>query len=503
MRNAPCLLLFATWLAPACADYNLMERTGDFATDSGQEADANTGRYLRVDVYPSDASEDLLPQTIYLAGSTWEGVEVAMQSKVRVWGTVDGFEATPHVDASVPGRNVPVEAHVDLVAAGTITSVTTRTDPADGSYTLYVPPGDGYLFSVVPENPAELPFHVLRDREFLSGRYLSVHLDYGSPIWGRVADGLGRPVVGQEVQALDVMSGVEGPIVTTDSLGYYLLRVEYGEYDVRFRGPEGSFQPTLVHRTLVEGDEGSQVNATYGSLEPISVRGEVVDRGGQAVGDVLVRFTSASLYNNPAGTLVVETETDPYGKYSAELLEGQYLVEFLPPYQVACSPTRSAGVDVPQVAGVLDLGETELLDFLTLEAVLQDPQGFALANVNVTAEQTDFGGYVYNVVSDANGNISLSLPRSDYAFTFNPPPESGAAATRLEVSAAGLPTEIDLPAGNLVSGVVTHDDAPVAYALVDLRDSDGNLYVSTVTDETGAFAVRIEWNMDDDGWMGE
>jgi hypothetical protein len=40
---------------------------------------------------------------------------------------------------------------------------------------------------------------------------------------------------------------------------------------------------------------------------------------------------------------------------------------------------------------------------------------------------------------------------------------------------------------------VQHDGEPVAWALIEVRNSEEQIYATTLTDEDGGFEVRVHW----------
>lgn len=484
---------FALLLA-GCSDMALMSaEKGDYAQDTGWapeddadgEIDAST---LRFDIYPSTA--DLLPQTHIFSGKDWSNVEIELDGAVRVYGSVQGWDATPHFAVTVPGDDTAVSARVAVQNPHTIGGAADWTDPESGAFAVHVPPGDGYQFSVVPESPSELPFYVLSDLEIRYGTNLAVDLGYGVPLYGQVLDRGDVPVMGVTVRAVDPATGVEGPAVLTDSDGWYMLRVFPGTWNLVVSGQEGGYRPTLTTEAVVPEEAGLELDVRYGAVDPVSVHGTVVDSSGIGVGDVTVRFTATDLTHNPDGKLVIETETDQYGQYSARVQEGSFVMEMVPPVSRPVSPLRQV-LDVDGAPGITEIGETTLEDYTSVESTVLDPLGMPLSGVNVTAVVEGFDGQTFNTITDANGWFVLSVPRTVLAYTLVPPSNT-AAVRRIRSSTEDFPSSISLTQGRLIDARVSHEGDDVTFASVEVRDASGTLVISTFTDDVGAFSLRVE-----------
>ncbi|NOY28106.1 MAG: hypothetical protein GXP62_19750, partial [Oligoflexia bacterium] len=190
-----CTLGMLATLA-ACAD---SKTDGNYAAgyiglDSGS---MDAGLTLRLDVFPSDGTPDLLPQSVDLgSASGWDKLEVMMRPSVRVSGAVTGFLATPTaIDPTVPGEaNVPVSARIDIRKSHSVAGASANTD-ADGIFAMAIPAGEDYDLVIVPEETARLPFQV-RSMLLLAGDLdlPDLYLDYGAPVWGQVTRSNGTPV---------------------------------------------------------------------------------------------------------------------------------------------------------------------------------------------------------------------------------------------------------------------------------------------------------------------
>ena len=61
----------------ACGEYGLAE--GDF-TDGGTQMDASDYRRLRIDITPSNAAENILPQSFWIdEEADWQNLDLALE----------------------------------------------------------------------------------------------------------------------------------------------------------------------------------------------------------------------------------------------------------------------------------------------------------------------------------------------------------------------------------------------------------------------------------------
>ena len=492
-RFAPLLLLAAL---SACAEYDMAQV--DEENDSAEVEDALS--YLRVDIYPSTNSEGLLPQTRVLSHGYWRNLDLDLLSTSVLRGMVSGWDATPFIEPTVPGADVAIEAQISVYVEDTVMAFADNTNPETGAFGIEIVPNDDYVFAVVPVNPSELPFYVAERQDFNDSTYLMVGLGYGVPVGGHVTVDAGRALAGIHVQAVDSATGIAGPSVVTNAEGYYQLRVMPGEYKVVFSGEEGGYIPTLEEDVIVADDAGLVLDVELGSVEPITIGGEVTDERGNPVEDVTIKVESVKLVNNSGATLSIETKTDQNGLFRVQVLEGQYNVEYIPSYSRSLSPADD-WYDISFTYGTQDIGSVALHDFNTVKALVVDAAGEPLPDAGVTARQTGFSAYSYSAVSDEEGYFTMDLPRSEFDFSVIPPQDSDAAVTHIfGVRPEELGDEIALPGGEVVEGVVRYDAESVSYALVEFRDESGNLFAHTVTDSEGNFEVRIQWEDEQQGW---
>ncbi len=498
-------------VATGCAEYTL----NDADEMSGGTADQSDVRSLRVDVYPSSelASEllddgvSLMQQSFRLENSELDALGILQLQAPEVFdGFVFGFEAYPTTaEVSVPGDQlVPVEAEIQAYVPGTPMGHTAVSDPEDGSFELQLTPTEtAYQLAVVPRAPDTLPFMV--DPAFIvesgDSGVLDFELDYGVPLYGRISQGeTETPLPGLRVQAFDLATGIGGPIVETDSDGTYELRVLPGSYELLIDGDTSSHLPDKsMVATLEDHDEGLRLDASYNAAAPITVLGEVQDEGGLPLEDVLVRFTSTEVYDDPGATYTVAVTTGGgNGAFSLRLLPGTYEVEFIPPYEGTIGPLLWPE-EVELIESYTELNGTDPIVLPLRPRVrntVLDADGQSLANVIVRAEELGFDGYAYNTVTDDNGDFSLSVAGGELQWSFTPPSGSSGASTFLVEPAEELSAraEVALAEGLTVAGCIQYEDVAASYMPLELRDSDEQLYATSMTDLEGCFSVRVDWD---------
>ncbi len=491
-----CLRILAAsaLLLGACAEYNVANKNDLEQGTEAPDEDGGVNDYLRVDIYPSDQNPTLLPET-HILDQEWEGLSLSMSSPHSFSGRVLGYDASPWFDVSVPGDMVPIEALLSVYEQGTIMSASARTVPEDdGAFELRLPRSDAYTLTVVPVSPDQLPVLVdtLSIRSDVSDALIEV--DYGAPVYGWIENSTGLPMssLDLQLQLRDPATGATGPATSPSADGYYQLRALPGaSYEVVLSGASGELVPTARKEVLVESEEGAEVDFQIGVIQGVGVSGRVLSSASVAVEGATARFTSLELFDFPGGELVQDDITNSRGEYRLVLLPGRYKAEFIAPASMALSPVQATLVAGDQGDG--DDFDVELAELVPIESQVLGPDGRSLAGVTVVATERGFDGYTYTATSDEGGNFSLAVPSVKLQFVLKPP-EGEASVTYIETPVEDFPPIIMLEHGDAISGTISHEDAPVAFALVEVRDSDDQLYATTLTDEEGAFEVRVRWN---------
>ena len=447
---------------------------------------------LRVDVWPA-AREGVpsLPQSFFDvafdSGSSYTAA-LALRSPVTVTGQLTGFDANPTV-IGVPGQDSVVTGFVDFAVPGTPMERVVATD-SQGYFQAEVVPANGYTLALIPELPAELPFLVLENESVFGPIDLSTYLDYGLPVFGRVQVGENGVLDTGIARLIHRSSGVTGPSVPLDN-GHYMLRAYPGEYTLQIYDPDDLYVPLLEQEVVVGGEslEGVEANFTLPALVPVVVTGEVRDPEGRPYGDVELRFTSEALMDLPQGSHSSSVATNGSGLFITRLPPGEYQLEYVPPFGDEVSSERSTGLSL-SVSSELGITQLSPLSVVQAQVVFEGEQVGATL---IRAEELGAGGRVFQTTAADDGYFSLPVSTGPLSWTFTPPYGVEAATTFKSWSAEEFQerSTITLDAGVLLEGEVSFEGEAVPYSVVDVRDQDDTLWAQTVTDESGAFSVRV------------
>ncbi len=476
-------LLWTFWMA--CAQDQATNEA--VVNDLGSTGGA-VGNVIRFDVYPSGADALMAQTWIADRSASLDEVQIFLNPTVEITGTIVGYQANP-LHAEVPGADQqPVAATVRLARPGTITGSTTQT-LEDGAFSLRVPAAQGYTFSVVPEDGSRLPFMVELGVNVSQGEDFGIiDLGYGTPVYGRISTSDGAPVEGLVVQLTEAQSNVEGPETRTDATGHYLLRADPGQYVLRSQGAAGAVVPTLETAVEVE-DGGVDVALDLGNIERTLVSGQVLSgRTGAALKDVAIRIESTNLQGTD-GSLVIETDTDGDGLFGRQLLAGRWAATFIPPFDSAYGglvEEFEVGVD----GAVLELEPLELPERVVLEGVVVDATGTPVPQAAVNAQEEGFDGYIFSTLTDDDGGFAIEVTPVPLEVTVSPPTADHAVTKRSIDGADGFIT-LQLEEGDLLAGTIESASGPTAFALVEVRAASGDLLATTLTDDRGAFSVRV------------
>lgn len=484
--------------ASGCAAESSLQSKGDDADsgaayDTGVSEDGDGGaRMLRIDVYPSSAGPDLLPQSALtgLSGALTD-LTITLSEPITIRGAVSGYQATP-LSISVPGEDVAVIASIGLTQDDSISQATTTSD-ASGSFDVSITPGTGYTLSVVPQSPTNLPFRastglVLDEDMRLDPSLLS--LGNGVPVYGTIRRGDGT-AVHTELALVDSLTGVQGPVTETDSTGYYQLRALPGSYSLVVFGDTSRAVPSVSTEVVAEEDVGAQVDVDMGDYKPSILDGDVVDSSGDAVPYVKARFTSVDLLD-PSWSLTVETETDGSGVLFTRLLEGTWTAEFIPDRATNLSPTT---MSFTVSADTVSFDQPVVVEpFESLDGRVVDPGGSPLSGVIVTAREQGYDNRTWSGTTDEDGAFQFDVPAERLDLTFTPPSSDVAIVSLENDPSAEQISDVVLPYGQPVSGrLLTTDGAVVPYAVVELRDADSDeLLGTTLSNAEGEFSARID-----------
>lgn len=478
------LLLMLT----GCAEYEL-GMADDAETAGGDFEQEYT---LRLDVWP--AAQDgvaTLPQSFFnvaFDSDSAYSAALALRTPVVVSGQLTGFDANPTA-IGVPGKDGVVSGFVNLAVPGTPMERVVATD-TEGFFEAEVVPAEGYTLALIPELPAELPFLVLENESIFGAIDLSTYLDYGLPVYGQVSVGEEGVLDSGIAQLVHTASGITGPSVPLDR-GHYMLRAYPGEYTLRIFDPDDRFVPVLEEDVIVGGESlaGVEASFTLPGLPQVVVTGEVKDPEGRPYEDVALRFHSESLKNLPEGSHSSSVATNESGLFIARLPPGTYTVEYLPPFGDEVSWEQATQVNL-NASGELGVTQLSPLSVVQAQVVFAGDQVGATL---VRAEELGGAGRVFETTAGDDGYFTLPVSSGALQWTFTPPFGVEAATTFKTWTAAELQerSSVSLDAGVLLEGAVTFEGEPVPYSVVDVRDQDDTLWAQTVTDETGAFSVRV------------
>lgn len=485
--------------APLLAGCSMGKDDATGAFDTAMEMDDVTPGTLRLDVYPPAGvgEPQLLPQSHRIEPDAYEDARLELYPTVTFSGVVSADVARSWA-VGVPTTEETVAATISAWVDGTRLGGSAESDDS-GAFSLALPAYDDapYLLALVPNDAALAPFHV-EERMFEASVDADVHLGVGIPVYGRVtdADGLGVAGVPMRLRATtDAGVEVRSAAFVTDTTGWYVGRVEsVGSYVIEVEGGvllDGDVTrvvPTVEVEVQVEdATNGASAYISLGTLTIASVEGAALDPDGDAINDALVRFTSTAL-DSGVGSLTIET-TVGRDNFFTYLLPGLYDVTIVPPYGTDASPTTLPDVEI---RGRTTLGNRTLSALSALNGEVRDATGAPLADVVVAAKQVGFDHYVYTAKTDAEGNFWMEAPDGEYEATFTPPPGTAGALTLAElVTGTGITVELD--PGTPLSGHLDFEDAPVAWAWIDVVDeASGMLVGQGTTDASGDFRLQIQ-----------
>jgi len=489
-------IFLALCLLPACSELNLDMaselRTGDAASqDTGGGADESA--LIVVDILPSGDAHGALPQSFIIDGESRTGLDLELAPTIDISGTILGFSATPMLPTvGVPGdSNMPIAAQVSITQENSIAGQLSHTDE-DGQYSLRLPAGTAYQGSVVPEDPVLLPFFTLPDETFTESTTLDVDLPYGVAVHGTVqqSDGSALPATATVV-LIDPVTGVMGARAAVGDRGEYMLRALPGTLELTLLADSTGYIPS-VRRTveILEGDSIIQQDLDVGILEPTLVQGTLTSPSGVTLSGGLVRFKAIEL-ESAHGSLTIVTKSITNGAFLTQLLPGRWSVEFIPPYD-ADSDLSPLGMELEVSEDEVHLGTIKLPGRVSIFSQVLDADLIPQAGVIVTAREMGFDGYTYSATSSANGELRLAVPPVPLTISMMPPDSESAITWFDLISPDSASPEFMLERGQILEGYVRLAGDPVSHSLVEIRDGLNHALGTTLTDEDGHFAVRLQ-----------
>lgn len=505
MNAAPRILALTTVMGAlastlACSEHAMSADNDELADTAERDDDAELT--VRIDVLPTaqldaDGEFQVLPRTegpFTLNGDLDAGTITLFRPAV-LEGEVFGAFVTPFASGGqLPAVEQPVPARITLRKRNSVQSYVTSTDERGLFGTLLVP-HDEYELLVVPDDPT-VPMIV--DHLLLGEQppFQALYLDYGVPIWGRVTDAAGSPLVGVSVHARAHETRTADAV--TDADGRYLLRVPAdGSYDVVSTGRASGRDPSLTIAEVAVGEAGARVDFLYTDLSPIFRGGTVLTEDNRPLSGVRIRFVSKLLDGYPEGgaRVAVETITPADGNFDVRLIAGTYQVEFWPPAGEAPASDQSPLLLAEYVVeGGTDIGPVVLPSFIPTVGFVIDPWDETVAHARVTCREDGFGRREWSTYTDEGGLYELLLPQTPMTCALTPPGDR-----RLDLAVTRIPvdpredgsSELRFQRGVRITGVVEGPEQSEQSAVVEVRDGAGLLLGSTLTGPEGEFELRV------------
>ncbi len=454
---------------------------------------------IRVDVHPSAVREGDEATLRALPASSVHVLEpgrdlalgvLALPSPQRQPGEVLAYALNPSV-GMLPGEEVAVAGTVFIERPGTLQRYAARTE-ADGGFEAWVVPDQAYRLQVVPDDPM-LPMYAGDLPVGARPVFESLDLGAGVPVYGVVRSAEG-PVASARVY-VESVDGRRSASATADHHGIYQVRVTPGTWTVVSEG-RGLNQDPVIRREAVEvGAAGAVVDFDYPTaLSQVLVEGRLVDAAGQPVSAATIRLRALELdgYGRLDGvSWGTEVPVARDGTFLDRVVPGTYAVEVLPDEGAEQAPIA---LEVALSGTDNALGDLTLPDLVDVDVSVVDALGTALVDARVTCVETGFDGHTFTGFTTEEGPARLRLPRVEVACEIAPPGDRVGLATHHAtfVPEPGDDRTFDLVGGQLVSGVVEIGGVVEAFAVVEVRGADEALLGFDLTDEKGAFEIRVD-----------
>lgn len=492
MRSLRPLVLMA--LLAGCGSVTSLRYEDDASdTDASEPSDPPRvpgGFVLEVDPTVQPAPDrPILPHRFgpFEEGS---GFELLVAPAVRLTGTVQGELVTGFGAADLPARLVPATGVMRLAQQSVDETWVTGPDAA-GSFDVQVN-RDAYVLEFVPDDPL-LPVH-RESRLLLADAVVDLDLGRGVPLYGRVRDAEGSPVVGAPVHAVSA-EGLATSVAPTDDGGWYEIHVRPGAWAVVSSGPPASREPTLISELHEVDDEGLRVDLSFRATTKAVATLRLVGPKGGGLSGMAVRLVASSLADHGAGaTFQLEGVTDNRGFLDARLPAGTYAVETLPRDGDPYAPIR---IDALEVLADVDLGSFEVPGVVEARFELTDPDALPLLGAPVVCVEPLGNHRLFTGATDGEGVLAWELPEGPLDCVIQPPSlRDELAPRRIRVERPGNDIDLALDEGVLLVGRVTADlgeprAEPLTAAILRVVDSDGVPVGFGLTDDTGRFALRV------------
>jgi hypothetical protein len=492
-------------LSLGCSEAAMRANDGAFAIAGGaSDEEGHLLQRLRVDVHPaeiygSDGDFRALAQSsssFQVASTAVDLAPIDLRRPVLLEGTVLAERVTPTPGfAGLPVTLEPAPGQVLVNLAETVQAYQSPVDD-QGRFGLYASPLSTYRVAIVPTDPV-VPVLELDLPVGLSPPEQSLEIPAGVAIYGRVF-AQGEPLAEALVVARTATGVVSAPSMT-DASGRYELRVLPDQVvDLLCLGRSFQADPELEAAAVEVGASSLAVDFSYNQLSTVLASGRVASAEGTPLAGVRIRLSSDRLNGYEVGQArsVHELSTAEDGTWLRQVLPGLYTLEVLPDpadeFQDEWSSVRMEGVRIAE--GAASLGLTSLPGLSPLRLTLSDRAGQLVPSAEVRCVEVGGSGRNWSSVADDAGEVELRVGRGPLSCSILPPGD------RLDLPQTWLDLEdasqldgalVVFPEGLAVRGTVRWEGNPEAYALVDVVNADGRIVGSALTDDAGAFEVRV------------
>ncbi len=499
MNHRTVIGLIALLSLAACSETSL---TGDASGSSAIELKGADFSYqgLRIDLVPTELPASagrvtLLPQSVALpilvSGSPYDAGEVELDEPQELTVQVTAPDRPDVLPvASLPGEEerVGIAATIRITEEGTLHDYRGVSDD-DGALTMFVMPRDGYRVTVVPDD-ARQP---LTSFVWNASEELDLDIDGAGSVFGRVLVG-DVPLANAAVELVDD-AGVGSAVATTDGNGFYEIAAAPGTYTVRSLGRSFGEEPTLELLNVAHAEGATRVDVQYPPLIDVLVDARVVDARGEPLTGIAVRFESIVLdgLEGRSASFTTDKLTDEGGGILARLPSGTYDVLVLPAARNGGARHTPIRLDAVRLDADTDLGLLELDGAANVEGTVADGGQTRLDGAVVACREDGYGGRSWSTVTNEEGRFGLQLPKIPVECAVSPPADrTDLALTRRGFDPADTtsPT-LQLRSGLPVRGTVLWDGEPEGLVVVEIRDGDGELMGSALTDEEGIWQIQL------------
>ena len=406
----------------------------------------------------------------------------------------------------------------------------TRTD-TNGQYKVHVPAGD-YIVGAFNNTTATMaasewwtsgggtPSHKTAEKVTIDATEITRDfvLTAGCRIKGKItALATGAALAGLNVVLVDFDSGIDFMSVRTHADGVYNFNVTPGNYFIAIRNSTLKPYATGLYNSAISGGgptktqaekvtltSGNAIEINMGLLAGYKIEGTVTDPVSGPVAGVRVRFEDTA-----TGTTVEGMRTDRDGSYRIWVRPGTT-------YDVFSRGQIAAAVDV--TSGNQTRNFNAAVGRIT--GVLKDANGNPVSQVNVTlfersgTSPTYTYKYLGKEYSDADGSFTVYTidPTTSIIVEFKVDDGSmvgssiyngkyvRSGGTAVTAPAAGNTTTlnpISLPAGAVLTGIVTKGGQPAHSKSVQVRYGGGNTaggtyrFVNTSTVFDGSYSISL------------